>query len=206
MAPRLHPIELPGNLADRPISAEVGRLLDQSFAATQAFHDRLDSTKVEQFVASDHRLVYQTLHWIDESRLSQGKRFIEWGCGFAVNACVAASLGWDVIAVEAEATLLDEAHKIVQLWQQPVELHHGNFLPAHAERLADDPYLPSLGHEAESLYDRLDLQIDDFDIVFAYPWPGEEDFLEQVFLKHATSGALLVSFRGPYDIQVQQKR
>lgn len=206
MRPRLHRIEVPENLADRPIPPELGRLLDQSFAVTQAFHDRLDSTKIEQFVASDHRLVYQTLHWIAEARLPQGNRFIEWGCGLAVNACVAASLGWDVVGVEAEAALLKEARRIVELWQQPVELLHGNFLPPSAERLADDPYLPSLGHAAESLYDRLDLPFDDFDIVFAYPWPGEADFFEQVFLRHAAAGALLVSFRGPYDIQVHQKR
>lgn len=204
--PRLVPIELPAGLFEHPIPGQIERLLEESERRTQVFHDRLAATAVEQFVASDHRLVYRTLAWIEAARLLSGRRFIEWGCGFAVNACAAASLGWDVIAVEAQAALLPEARQIIALWQQPVELLQANFLPAGAEQHSDDPYLPSLGHAAESVYTLLDMSLDDFDIVFAYPWPGEGDFIEEVFAMHAAAGAVLVCFRGPYEIAVLQKR
>ncbi len=202
----LWPLELPAGLLERPLPVDVQRRIAQSDALTQAFHDRRCSTSTEQFVASDHALVYRTLAWIADSQIAMGNRFIEWGSGLAVNACLAATLGWDVVAVEAEATLINEAQGIVALWQQPVELLHGNFLPPHSERLSDDPYLPSLGHPVPSVYEMLGLEIQDFDVVFAYPWPGEGDFIEEVFRTTAANGALLVCFRGPYEITVQQKR
>ena len=68
---------------------------------------------------------------------------MEWGCGFAVVASLAFALGFDSIGIEAETDLLHEGRKTIESWQAKVELVHGNFLPAGAETLADDPYLPS---------------------------------------------------------------
>ncbi|QDS96614.1 hypothetical protein FF011L_54260 [Roseimaritima multifibrata] len=201
----LQSIELPRHLTDRPIPGPIQQLLDESLRRTVAFHDRRESTDAEHFVASDHPLVYRTLDWIAETRLATGNRFIEWGCGFAVNACAAASLGWDVLAVEVEPKVVAEAAKMIAMWQQPVELLQGNFLPPNAERFSEDPYLPSLGHSAESIYAKLDMQIDDFDIIFAYPWPGEHRFIDELFAVTAAPGALLVTFLGPNEITVQQK-
>ncbi len=202
----LCPIELPANLIDRLVPDPLQQLLEISESRREAFQDRRESASLEQFVASDHRLVYQTLAWIEQAQLATGRRFIEWGCGFAVNSCLAASLGWDVIAVDVEPELILQASQIVEIWHQPVELHCGNFLPRGAESLADDPYLLALGHPAEPIYETAGLDLEDFDVVFVYPWPGERHFIERVFMRFAAHGALLVCYRGPYEITVHQKR
>lgn len=190
---------------DQRAAAEIGAWLDRIAVEIQRFQDRWDRTLIEQFVASDHQLVYAALQSISERRLVSGKRFCEWGCGFAVISCLADSLGWDTIAIEAEADLIPQAQKTIAEFGASVELWHGNFLPSGAERLADDNYLPSLGHREANVYDSIGLAVDDFDLIFAYPWPGEGDFLEDVFERYAALGACFLTFNGPYDLRLVRK-
>jgi SAM-dependent methyltransferase len=201
----MQPIELPASLSDQPLPADLRGWITESYQRITTFQDRWDRPQIEQFVASDYELVYQLLAWIERSQLAPGRRFIEWGCGFAVVSCLAATLGWDVVGVEAEADLIEEGRRTVADWGQPVELIHGNFLPPGGESLADDPTLPSLGHPVESAYEQLGLELDDFAICFAYPWPGEEDFVAEVFARFAARDALLALFCGPYDVRLFRK-
>ncbi len=198
----LEVIDIPTDVMERSIPAEVRSWVHDARLRIQTFQDRWDRPQIEQFVASDYELVYQTLDWIVAAKLAEGSRFLEWGCGFSVVCALAARLGFDVVGIEAEAELLAEGRKTISQWQQPVELCWGNFLPAGAEAMADDPTLPSLGHPVEDAYEALGLDIDDFAIIFAYPWPGEEDFLRAVFQRFARPGALLLQFCGPYDLRL----
>ena len=43
-------------------------------------------------------------------------------------------------------------------------------------------------------YDELELELDDFDLIYAYPWPGEEDWLYELVRRHARPGALLLTY------------
>lgn len=46
---------------------------------------------------------------------------------------------------------------------------------------------------------------DDWDVVFAYPWPGEEHVIERLFDRYAAAGALLVTYRTEKGTRVQRK-
>ncbi len=190
---------------ERSIPSEVRTWITESRERIQTFQDRWHRDGIEQFVASDYELVYQTLDWIVERRLMAGNRFLEWGCGFSVICALAARLGLDAIGIEAEERLLQEGRKTIAAWDQPVELIHGNFLPPDMEQWADDPTLPSLGHPVACGYDQLGLEVDDFAMIFAYPWPGEEDFLKEVFARSAATDSLLLQFCGPYDLRLWRK-
>ncbi|MEZ6091234.1 MAG: class I SAM-dependent methyltransferase [Pirellulaceae bacterium] len=197
-------IDLPLDLDQRELVSSVDWLEDAS-ERIQQFQDRWDRKPIEQFVASDFEWVYQALCFIRQHGLVAGNRFCEWGCGFAVVSCLADQLNWDVIAIEAEADLIAEARRMIKDRKASVELWHGNFLPPGSERLADDDTLPSLGHREACVYDAMGLQVDDFDLIFAYPWPGEGEFLEAVFERYAEVGACLLTFRGPYDLRLVRK-
>ena len=41
---------------------------------------------------------------------------------------------------------------------------------------------------------QLDLRPADCDVVFSYPWPGDEDLVERIFAARASNGALLLTF------------
>ena len=131
---------------------------------------------------------------------------LEWGCGFAVVASIASHLGFDSIGIEAEQDLIRQGKQTVRDWQVPVELIRGNFLPPGAEQLAEDPMLPSLGHPLPSAYETLGLELDDFAVIYAYPWPGEDSFHMAVFDRFAATGALLLLFCGPNDIRLWRKQ
>lgn len=197
-------IELPLDL-DVPLPADIDQRIEQARTKIERFQDRWQRHRIEQFVASDFELVYRALSAVEQRNLISGRRFCEWGCGFAVVSCLADRLGWDAIGIEAEADLIAQARLMIADWQAQVELWHGNFLPHGADQLADDPALPSLGHPEPSLYWQHDLLVEDFDLIFAYPWPGEGDFLERVFEKFAQPGACFLTFCGPYDLRLVRK-
>jgi len=69
------------------------------------------------------------------------------------------------------------------LRQRPPELIRGNFLPGGADRLRPERSrpLPSLGHDCEPGLPQPRLELDDFLVVYSYPWPGEERIHESVF-------------------------
>jgi hypothetical protein len=198
-------ILLPPAIDESAIPADIGRGIERARRRIEAFQDRWDRPQIEQFVAADYELVYQSLCWAIATQPLIGRRFLEWGCGFAVVSSLAALLGLDAIGIEAESDLLREGRKTIADWPVAVELVHGNFLPHGSESLADDPMLPSLGHRVPCGYNQLGLDLDDFGIVYAYPWPGEDDFHEAVFDRFAARGALLMLFLGPHDLRVYRK-
>ncbi|MFG0262315.1 MAG: class I SAM-dependent methyltransferase [Novipirellula sp. JB048] len=201
----LERIAIPGSVDQVALPAEIRLWISEARHRIEAFQDRWDQPQIEQFVAADYELVYQTLAWTLESQFMIGKRFLEWGCGFAVVSALAAALDLNVIGIEAEAALLDQGRHLASEWDANVELIHGNFLPPGSEDLADDPTLPSLGHPVPCAYATMGLELDDFAIVYSYPWPGEDDFHERVFHRYACRGALLLQFCGPNDVRLWRK-
>ncbi len=198
-------LSIPSSVDAEPIAAEVAARIDGDLKRIEEFQDRWERPKIEQFVAADYRLVFQTLVWMIRTQMMIGRRFLEWGCGFAVVSAMASRLGFDAIGIEAVDDLFREGCKTIDAWNERLELVHGNFLPPGSESLALDPSLPSLGHEATCAYDVIGLDLDDFAVVYAYPWPGEDDFHEDVFDRYATRGALLMLFCGPNDIRLMRK-
>jgi hypothetical protein len=203
--PQLLSLPLPVGIDSAPIPADVSALIDQAQARIQRFQDRWDQPQIEQFVASDFELVYRVLRWIVEQQLMTGQRMLEWGCGFAVVAALGSRLGLDVTGIEAEQRLLEEAKTTIKDFAAPVECVWGNFLPPGAESLSHDPDFPSLGHQVPCGYKQIGSDLDDFALVFGYPWPGEWTFHEAVFARYGAPGALMVLFYGPNDVRVWRK-
>lgn len=198
-------IPIPSSVDASTVPADVQERIAQARRDIEAFQDRWDRPQIEQFVAADYELVYQSLDWTLQSQSRIGQRFLEWGCGFSIVSALAATLGLNAIGIEAEADLLAEGRKTIAAWNADVELIQGDFLPPGAESLAYDPTLPSLGHGVDNGYEQLGLDLDDFAIIYAYPWPGEDDFHEAVFDRYAARGALLMLFCGPHDVRLWRK-
>ena len=62
-----------------------------------------------------------------------------------------------------------------------------------------------LATEGADAYEALQIDLDDFDIIYAYPWPDEDDILGDVFDSYAAEGALLVTYNGIDDVRVRRK-
>ncbi len=188
-----------------PIPDELAARITSARDEIEAFQDRWDRPQIEQFVAADYHLVYQCLNWTLQFQPRLGQRFLEWGSGFSIVSAIAAEMGLNSFGIEAEPDLLAMGRKTIQTWNVSVELVEGNFLPPGAAQLSDDPMLPSLSHDVADAYQSIGLDLDDFALVYSYPWPGEDDFHEFVFDRYAASGALLMLFCGPNDVRLWRK-
>jgi len=198
-------IDFPRSLDCRAIDPVTLTMIEAVQDRIQAFQDRWDQPQIEQFVASDYEMAYRALRWIVDERLVMGNRMVEWGCGFAVVAAIGSRLGLDVFGIEAEPLLLKQAEQTLVGFDTPVDLICGNFLPKGADELSHNPDFPSLGHGVDNAYDLMGLDLDDFAIVFGYPWPGEEVFHQAVFERYGMTGGLLMLFCGPNDLRLWRK-
>ncbi len=167
--------------------------------------------RITGFVPSDFVTVYHSLRAITEANLAPGTSLCEWGSGFGVVASLAAMLEFKVCGIEIEGVLVDASRKLADDFGLPVEFVHGSYVPSGAEAYVEETYADnnaesfSLVVDADDAYDELGLDPDDFDVVFAYPWPGEECLIEGLFEKYAAEEALLLTYNQYNSVRLQRK-
>ena len=82
----------------------------------------------------------------------------------------------------------------------------GSFIPRETlDDLDVDRDIRNVTIEEDEVYREVGLGREDYDLFFAFPWPGEQSFFEQVFEKWVASGALLLTYRGRDGMQLQRK-
>jgi hypothetical protein len=195
------------DLPARALPAAVAELLGDADSRIDAFIEALKDDPLPAFVPSDYALVYAALEAILSRGLAGGRSLCEWGSGFGVIAMIASTLGYDACGIEIEPRLVDCARSLAEDHRIEASFACGTFLPVGAER-----WLEELGESTwivtgrgDDAYDELGLDLDDFDVIFAYPWPGEEGAMDVLFERYAAAGALLVTYHGIDQIRVKRK-
>lgn len=192
----LESIDIPDEIRKLPHSLEATDLIRLANVRIEAF--MLDNDSVTQnFVRCDFRLADQALTWIRQNHLLTGNRFCELGSGFGVATLLAALQGMESVGIEIESYLVEQASNLSEASEVPADFYCGSFVPRGIDDIED------LGSEVEhvethegEVYDEIGLEMDDFDLFFAFPWPGEEHFFEAVFSAGAADNSLLLTFRG----------
>lgn len=158
------------------------------------------------FVPSDFVHVYQALVALAASSLAPGWRFLEWGSGVGVVTCMAATLGFDAVGIEIEDDLVDVSRELAEDHAIEAEFISGSFVPL------DEVDLFDLGGDfnwvrtdGPSGYDELDMEPDDFDLIYCYPWPGEEALSEELFAHCCATGSLLLSYHGRDGMRLRRR-
>jgi hypothetical protein len=86
-----------------------------------------------------------------------------------------------------------------------VEFARGTFVPDGGEEYLDQTSeFEWLSPGGVSGYEALGLAADDFDVIFAFPWPGEEIVVENLFTRFGAEGALLVTYHGIEDVRIRR--
>ncbi len=178
---------------------EAGRRID-------AFVEARVRRPIYAFVPSDFRVVYGALLTVRERWLAPGDEFLEWGSGFGVVTMLAAAIGFSARGIEIEPDLVIEARRLARDFGAPVEFYVGSLLPAAEVGVTPpDGEVSWLDTTAQSAYEDLGMDLDELDVVFAFPWPGEGQVLLDVFEAHAAVGALLVTYEGIEGVQTWRK-
>ncbi|MEN0110486.1 MAG: hypothetical protein AAF805_07145 [Planctomycetota bacterium] len=209
---RLVPVELP--IRPTPLPAAVRRLLDDADDRVERFAQDHRDRPVPAFVPCDFVAAHHALAAVQSLSLAAGGRFAEWGSGVGTVTCLASLSGFDAVGIEIEPDLVEVAEALADDHAIEVEFVRGSFVPEGGDDVLDE-HAYDLDREVTWLrtdlgsggdaYDQLGLDPDDFDVVFAYPWPGEEAVVFDLFAEFAAVGALLLTHHGEDGMRLQRK-
>ncbi|HUT59258.1 MAG TPA: hypothetical protein VNA25_15520 [Phycisphaerae bacterium] len=194
-------LDLPDALPPAP--PEVARFIVDAQSRIDSFIESHLAEPIHSFVPSDFHLVYGALRHVADEHLAAGPLFCEWGSGAGVVTCLAAMVGFGACGIEFETDLVGLSVRLARHYHLKADFCHGNFVPYGGQKIAEEvsefEWLAVGGPDA---YDQMDLEIDDFDVVFAYPWPGEERVIERLFERFASDGALLITYNGTEGVRL----
>ncbi|KAA1257812.1 hypothetical protein LF1_03020 [Rubripirellula obstinata] len=206
-------IHVPDAIAQSELPSAALELIDRVNESIESFmlaNDRV----IENFVTCDFHLVGQALMWIHQNQLCAGDRFCELGSGVGGATLLAAMPGpmpaMESVGIEIEPELVDQsillADSLEELLGNSADFFCGSFVPR------DDLDFSTLDREIENVvtdsgdvFDEIGLAMDDFDLFFAFPWPGESSFFETVVDQCAANGALLLTYGGREGMKLLRK-
>jgi len=191
---------------NQPLPGEVGTFIDAAEAHIDNLSHGWANDPMPGFVNSDFDTAWRTLAAVRD-QLRPGDAFCEWGCGLGIVAALASIVGFDAHGIEIEPRLIDAGVDFLDDHDVSIELAAGSFIPAgstESDALTGDGDL-GMRDESVPAYDELGLEIDDFDVIYIFPWPGEEHAALRLFERHAATGALLIVNHGMNGMSVQRR-
>lgn len=172
------------------LPATLDRLIREGCVAQDAFRS-FAKDRHHLFIPCDHHGAYETLRELRSRALT----FVEFGSGAGVVTVMADLLGFEAYGIEIEPWLVNRSSEIAEQFGSSAIFAEGTFVPPayqdEIELLSGDFLTPTNGAYA---FDELGLELSDFDLVFAYPWPGDEDWLVELMRRHARDDALLLTY------------
>ena len=187
-----------------PLPPRVAACLAKAQARIDRWFARPEHQTGIGFIPSDYEQVWQALAAIVREH-PDTRRLLEWGSGFGVIAGLGALLGLDAYGIEIEADLITSADELLAELDLRATIVQGSFVPMEfvADELDDLETRTVLGQP--DAYEELGRDLDDFDLVFAYPWPTEEQLYREIFRRGADYGAILVTWSRQEGIRAHRK-
>ena len=165
-----------------------------------------------RYVASEPTQVYAALKHVRDEGLALGERFIEWGSGFGVATSLAAQLGFEATGIELEDGLVEIAESLAEKHQTGAEFIATTYIPEgyiSYDHVGGSDIVPdeSFGHHPEPpRYEGMDIGLDEIDVFFVYPWPGEQEMMLKLFQSVASEDAILIAYYGDQEICIYRKQ
>jgi hypothetical protein len=185
----------------RPAAAELDPALRARLHALaeegRDFWDRFDAEVRQKdfhpFVPADYERVLQALLPLR----APGVRFLEWGSATGVITIMADLLGFEAYGIELDAGLVETARELAQKHGSAARFAAGSFIPSgyRYRPRHGDGRLGTIG-VGESGYRELGHPLDDFDIVYGYPWGGEEPMMLDLMRAYGARDARLMMLGG----------
>jgi hypothetical protein len=174
---------------DPALRARLTALFDDGWALWDRFDIEIRREHWHPFVPADYALVLDALL----PRRAPGIRFLEWGSATGVISIMADLLGFDATGIELDAQLVATARELATRYETRARFAVGSFVPAgyRWKPPTGDGRLGTIG-DGTSAYPALGHPLEDFDIVYAYPWIGEEAMMLDLMRCYGRRGARLL--------------
>ena len=181
----------PGLDADPHLRTRLTALCDEGWEMWSRFDTEVRQDAWHPFVAADYECVLQTLLTLR----APGLRFLEWGSALGVITIMADMLGFEAYGIELDADLVRGARELAVKYESRARFAAGSFLPGGYEwkPRSGDGRLGTIGEGAPA-YAELGHPLEDFDVVFAFPWGGEQPMMHDVMRRYGGSRATLLLY------------
>lgn len=175
------------------LSVELRARLTALYAEGRQFSERFDADvrkhRWHPFVASDYGTVETCLLQLRQP----GLRFLELGSATGVITIMADLLGFEAYGIELDPELVAVARRLASDFDSQARFAVGSFFPARYDWRSEDgdSRMGTLGRGVPG-YAELQHPLEDFDVVFAYPWGGEEPIVHDLMRRHGGRDARLL--------------
>ncbi len=156
------------------------------------------------YVSSDFLSVYQELLRLRDSNPKISK-VLEWGSGLGVIAIMASRMGFDAYGIEAEPVLVEHSVRLAEKFASNAQFAAGSFVPDGFQ------WKPAVGTELNQTkidvpdaYGGLQMGLEDFDLVLAYPWPEERRPFASIMREFGRPNAMLLIYDAREGITVSR--
>jgi hypothetical protein len=174
---------------DAELRSRLGALCSEGWAIWERFAADVGDRYFHPFVAAEYELVCEALL----VHRGPSLRFLEWGSATGVITVMADLLGFEAHGIELDGSLVTVARALAGRFDSRARFAAGSFLPAgYRWRPSDgDGRIGTLG-TGPSGYLQLGRSLDEFDLVFGYPWDGEEPMMLDLMNSFGRPGSVLL--------------
>lgn len=174
---------------DATVHARLDALCAEGWAIWEHFDRTVREPGFHPFVAADYDAVRAALLPLR----APGRRFLEWGSASGIITIMADIMGFDACGIELDASLVTTARTLATRLGSRARFVAGSFLPAgYRWRSRDGDTRTGTIGEGPSGYLQLGRALEDFDVVFGYPWEGEAPVMQDVMQRYGRHDALLL--------------
>ena len=186
-----HPAPAEPPEVDPGLRTHLAALCDEGWEIWSRFDTDVRQHAWHPFVAADYERVLQTLLAVR----APGQRFLEWGSAHGVITIMADLLGFEAYGIELDSALVRTARNLAVKYRSRARFAAGSFLPGGYEwkPRSGDARMGTIG-EGVPGYAELGHPLEDFDLVFAFPWTGEEPMMHDVMRRYGVRESRLLLF------------
>jgi hypothetical protein len=182
---------------DPAVRSSIDALIAEGSEIFEEFDRTVRDKGFHPFVAADYRKLVDTLVSLRSSvrspRSPAPPTFLELGSATGVITIMADLLGFDAAGIELDADLVVIARRLAGRYDSRARFVAGSFLPAGYRWKPEtgDGRVGTIG-SGPSAYLELGRALDDFDVVYGYPWDGEAPVMLDLMRRYGRRDACLL--------------
>jgi hypothetical protein len=175
------------------LRARLTAVIEEGWEIWERFDREVRAVDFHPFVPGDYETVLAGLVRLR----APGARFLEWGSATGVITILADLLGFEAYGIELDPRLVEMARGLAARHRSKARFETGSFFPAgYRYRAPNGETRTGTLDSGESAYPKLGHPLDDFDVVYGYPWDGEEPVMLDLMRHYGARDARLMLMSG----------
>ncbi|MDB4873747.1 MAG: hypothetical protein JWM41_193 [Gemmatimonadetes bacterium] len=183
---------------DGALRAKLTTLIDEGWEIWDKFDSEVRQKNWHPFVPADYERMLPALLALR----APGRTFLEWGSATGIVTIMADLLGYEAFGIELDAPLVDVAKGLAERHHSRARFAAGSFVPAgYRWKPTHGDDRPGTIGDGSSAYPALGHPLEDFDVVYGYPWTGEEPMMQNLMRTYGNKNARLL-LNGPDGVRL----